>query len=168
MSAVRSVVRAVHRDDDLDPRWFWPAFVIGGSVSLYGMVRVAQSFVDTPAFVRWLVGLAIVHDLVVAPVVAIVGWVVHRVLPRWAAHAVVPALAVAAITALFAWPLVRGYGVRPSPSHLPRDYVAGLTVILVLIAAVTLGACIRAAVRRRRGSPARSDPRTPAPGTRPR
>lgn len=168
MSALGAVGRAVHRDDDLDPRWFWPALVIGGTVSLYGMVRVAQSFVDTPAFVRWVVGLAILHDLVVAPVAAIVGWVAYRVLPRWAAHVVVPALAVAAITTLFAWPLVRGYGVRPSPSHLPRDYGAGLTVILVLIAAVTVGASIRATVRRRRGSRARSAPRPRAPGTRPR
>lgn len=168
MTAARPLRRTVHRDDDLDPRWFWPALVVGGAVSLYGTVRIAESFVDTPTFVRWLIGLALVHDLVVAPAVAVVGWVAHRLLPAWAARIVVPALAVAAVVTLFAWPLVRGYGARPSPSHLPRDYVDGLTVILVLVAVAAAGALVTAAVRRRRGSRARSDLPTPAPGTPPR
>lgn len=166
MTAAETARRAVHRDDDLDPRWFWPALAAGGAVSLYGVVRVSQSFVDTPLFLRWLVGLALVNDLVVAPLVGVAGWVVHRLLPRWAADIVIAGLGVAAITTLFAWPLVRGYGARPSASHLPRDYVTGLTIILVAIAAVTGAALLTAAYRRHRGSRARSGPPRPAPGTR--
>jgi hypothetical protein len=167
VTATGTARRLVHRDDDLDPRWFWPAAVIGGAISLYGMARVAESFVNTPLFVRWLIGLALVHDLVVAPLVGLAGWVLYRLLPRWAADVVVPALAVAAVTTLFAWPLVRGYGYRPSPSHLPRDYGTGLAVVLAGIGVVAVG-LLTAAYLRHRGSPARSGPPPAAPRARPR
>jgi hypothetical protein len=48
---------------------------------------------------------------------------------------------VAGTTALFAYPLVRGYGrALHNPTSLPRDYAAGLGIVLAVVAAGGLAA----------------------------
>lgn len=122
-----------HRDGG---RVFWITTAIGWSVmagaviGAFGDRRDAQPTV----LARWLVGSALLHDLLWLPIIAIVGAVLARVgrrdrVPgpvRWA-------IATSAVLAVIAWPFVRGYGRNPgNPSLLPRNYAHGLVAYLVL------------------------------------
>jgi hypothetical protein len=85
------------------------------------------------------VGLALAHDLVLAPVVLLVGAGVRRVVPAGARPLVAGGLLVSGVLGLVAWPLVRGYGRSAgNPSVLPRDYGRGLLVALAATWAVVL------------------------------
>jgi hypothetical protein len=132
-----------HRDGG---RVFWVATAIGWAVmagaviGAFGDRRDAQPTV----LARWLLGSAVLHDLLWLPIVAVVGVVLARVgrggrVPgpvRWA-------VATSAVLVLIAWPFVRGYGRnRGNPSLLPRNYAHGLVAYLVLtwlLAGVAMG-----------------------------
>jgi hypothetical protein len=99
---------------------------------------------------RWIVGLAVLHDLVLVPLVLAVGAALRRRVPARAWAPVRAALLATAVLAAVGWPFVRGYGRNPTvPSLLPRDYAAGL---LAAIAVTWLFAALGIAVRRRRGT----------------
>lgn len=101
---------------------------------------------------RWLVGSAVLHDVVLVPVVLLASVLVVRLTPAWARVPALWALATSAMLALYAWPFLRGYGRNPSvPSLLARDYVAGLAAY---VAAVVVIALAWALLRRRTGSQA--------------
>lgn len=104
---------------------------------------------------RWIVGAAIVNDLVLVPVVLAAGWLARRLVPGDLWPAVRAGLVTTGVLALVGWPFVRAYGADPrNPSLLPRSYGAGLTaaiavvwLVVAVVAAVTLA---RRARRRRR------------------
>jgi hypothetical protein len=111
----------------------------------------------------WVVGSAVVHDVVVVPAVVAVGWLGRRVVPAPAWPAVRAGLAAAGVLAVVAWPFVRGYGRDPAnPSLLPRDYGAGLAAGLAAIALATAAASLVAVLRARR-RPRRARGEGPAP-----
>jgi hypothetical protein len=124
---------------------------LGVPVMVFGVRGILLDARDThPAeLARWLVGAAVVHDLVLLPVVGGLGWALRRLTPA-PAWPVVRAGAVAVGTlALVAWPYAAGYGASPgNPSLLPRDYVLGPVLAGAAIAALTAVAAV-AAVRRR-------------------
>jgi len=100
--------------------------------------------------VRWVVGLAVVNDLLAVPAAIGVAWALRRVTPTSAWPAVRAGLLCSAVLAAVAWPLLRGYGADPgNPSLFPRDYATGLAAalaavwVVVLVAAVALGAARR-------------------------
>lgn len=96
---------------------------------------------------RWLVGSAILHDLVLVPIVLVASVLVTRMTPRWARPPVLWALATSAIIAIYAWPFVRGYGTDPRvPSLLARNYGAG---VAAYVAVVVVIAAVWALLRRR-------------------
>jgi len=83
---------------------------------------------------RWIVGLAVVHDLVLVPVVLALGTGLRRGLPTRAWVPVRAALLTTAVLSAVAWPFVRGYGRSSTvPSLLPRDYGAGLAIALAVV-----------------------------------
>jgi hypothetical protein len=97
------------------------------------------------ALARWGIGLAVVHDLVLAPIVSLVGLAVGRLLPRSAKGPVAAGLFVSATVTAVAWPAVRGYGRLPgNPSALPGNYARGLAVVL---AAVWVAVAVAVAIR---------------------
>ena len=99
---------------------------------------------------RWVVGSALVADLVVVPGVIVAAAAARRVTPVGWWPAIRAALIVTGALGLVAWPFVRGYGRDPAnPSLLPRDYAGGLAAAVGavwLITAASLAA--RWAVRR--------------------
>lgn len=98
---------------------------------------------------RWIIGAAVLHDVVLVPVVLAVGVALRRVVPARAWPSVRWVLTTAAVLAAIAWPSLRGYGRASSnPSLLPRDYALGLVESIV---AVALAALAYAAVRHRSG-----------------
>lgn len=121
----------------------------GLPVIAYGLRGVLVDADDThPAeLARWVVGAALVHDVVLAPAVLAVGWALSKVVPPSAWRPVRWGLMTTGLLALVAWPLVRGYGEDPTiPSLLPRDYASGLATG---VAAVWLAAAAWFAVVRR-------------------
>lgn len=97
---------------------------------------------------RWIVGAAVVNDLVVVPVVLAVGWLARRLVPGDLWPAVRAGLVTTGVLALVGWPFVRAYGADPrNPSLLPRSYGAGLAAA---IAAVWVVVAVLAFARRAR------------------
>lgn len=132
-------------------RTFWVTLVVGWGVMAYALrgVFVDDHFTHPDDLAKWLVGSALVHDLVVAPAVLVVGWVVHRWVPAQVRGPVQLGLFASGVMALFAYPFVRGYGDVPSnPSALPRDYTEGLLLVLATIWAAVAVAIAAAGARR--------------------
>jgi hypothetical protein len=124
---------------------FWISAAVGWAAIGWGVVGIFRHRLDTrPAnLAKFVVGGALLHDLLVAPVVILAGVLVVRAVPARARGPVQAALAVSGIVALFSWPLVRAYGLAAhNPTSLPHNYSLGLLVVLGVIWAVAGGAVI--------------------------
>jgi hypothetical protein len=141
---------------------FWIGLAVGAPIVLYAGLRFERAVGShLPNAARWFVGGALLLDLVVVPLAAVVGWVGKKLLPTWAWPAVRAALVTTAVMAIYAYPLVEKRGGRPENTTLrPRDYHHGLAVAL----AVTWLAAAAVAVftRYRDSHPTRTQP-TPTP-----
>lgn len=112
---------------------FWISAAAGWAVIGWGVLGIFRHSLDTrPSnLATFVVGGALLHDLLVAPVVILAGVLVARAVPARARGPVQAALAVSAIVALFSWPLVRAYGLAAhNPTSLPHNY--GLNLLIVL------------------------------------
>jgi predicted anti-sigma-YlaC factor YlaD len=110
--------------------------VLGVPVIGYGLRGALVDAGDThpTELARWVIGAALVHDLVVVPVVAAVALLVRRFTPRRAWPPVRAGLAATGIFVAVGWPFVRGYGRdQTNPSLLPRNYGAGLAAAVGVI-----------------------------------
>lgn len=123
---------------------FWISAAVGWAVIGWGVVGIFRHSLDTrPAnLAKFVVGGALLHDLLVAPLVILAGVLLARAVPGRARGPVQAALAVSAIVALFAWPLVRAYGLAAhNPTSLPHNYALNLVIVLGIVWA-TAGAAI--------------------------
>jgi hypothetical protein len=132
--------------------------VLGGAplIALGAFDAFSEADRTKPAeLVRWVVGAALVVDLLVVPVSLAIGRLVGGRPPlRWALASTATLMAVG-------WPFVRGYGRNAgNPSLLPRDYGAG---IAVAAAAVWMAALVWCAGRALRARPARHPDAAPEP-----
>ncbi len=124
---------------------FWISAVLGWAVIAWGVRGVFVHSLDTrPAnLAKFVLGGALLHDLLIAPLIIGVGILVARSVPGRARAVVQGALAVSGIVALFAYPLVRAYGLAANnPTSLPHNYTANLLVVLGLVWAVAAGLVI--------------------------
>ena len=124
---------------------FWITAAIGWAVIAWGVVGVFSNSLDTrPAnLAKFVVGGALLHDLLVAPLAILAGVLVTRAVPAKARGPVQAALVVSAIVGLFAFPLVRGYGLAANnPTSLPHNYGMNLLIVLGLVWAVTAAAVV--------------------------
>jgi hypothetical protein len=104
-----------------------------------------------PVTAVWLLAGVLLHDLVLVPVVAAVGWLVTRLVPADIRPVVRGGLVVAALVTVVALPVVSGRGDADNPSSTPLDYPRNLAFVLVAVAATTAGLAVR---RHRRVRPA--------------
>jgi len=128
-------------DDTTSRRGLLVGLALGVPVIAYGVRGALVDAADThPAeLARWVVGLAVVSDLLVLPVAMGVGLLARRWTPAPAWPAVRAGLLVTAVLAAVAWPLIRGYGTDPNnPSLFPRDYTTGLAAALAVVWASVL------------------------------
>ena len=131
--------------------------VVGWAVivfALHGMI--SEPSANPPNLFRLLIGLNVVNDAIVIPIVLVISLLVRRVLPRWALVPVQIGLFASAVVVLYAYPLLGGWGhtARAGPSRLPHDYADSLAVVLGTIWVVcALGAL---AARQWRHRPASS------------
>jgi hypothetical protein len=136
--------------------------VVGWGCIAVGVVGVLGEGRDVPpgAFARWVVGIGVAHDLLFVPVVAAAGVVLAWAVPAHVRPTVTSLLLITGFVALFAAPLVAGWGRAASnPSIQPRDYTSGLAAVLGVVAVIVVGSRAAAALTttvRRRGRRARS------------
>jgi len=129
------------------PRWRWLFVVPGLAAVAYGAYGLWTSLSSEAltSWAVWMLGGALLHDLVVAPVWIGLGWLAARTLPRPARAPVVVGAATSAAVALVAAPFVLGFGGdEGDTSFLPRDY--GLTLLVVVVVVLAVSA-VWAAVR---------------------
>jgi hypothetical protein len=131
--------------------------IVGWAViafALHGMI--SEPSANPPNLFRLLIGLNVVNDAIVIPIILVISLLVRRVLPRWAIIPVQIGLFASAVVTLYAYPLLGGWGhtARAGPSRLPHDYADSLAVILGIIWLVcALGALAARQWRQRPVSP---------------
>lgn len=135
--------------------FFWIGLTVGWGVIAYAVrgALMDSGGTNPSQLVRWVVGGALVHDLVLAPIVTGIALLLAWRAPAWWGRPIGAASALTAIVVLFSWPVLRGYGRHPgNSSTLPRDYAVGLGWILGVVWVVTLAVIGFRAVRRRQVS----------------
>ncbi len=96
------------------------------------------------AAATWLVGGVVAHDVVLAPLVLAVGWVLARTMPPWLRGPAVAGSIVLGTVTVVAVPVLGGWGRRAdNPSLLPRDYWSGWLLLAAFVTiAVVAGAYV--------------------------
>jgi hypothetical protein len=130
--------------------------LVGGPILGFGIWSAFSDRKDTHPFelARWVIASDLAHDLIAAPIIVTVAWLVGRWLPVGVRSPVRFGLGASAVLAVYSWPFIRGYGRNASvPSLLNRNYATGLTVYLVVVWIIaTLWAVLSVVRRRRDGS----------------
>ena len=120
---------------------FWVTAAAGWGLIAWGLRGITVHRIDTRPgqLLRFFATGLAAHDLVLAPVVLAAGVIVARTVPgRWRAPVQAVLLSVGAVS-LYAYPFVRGYGHRlGNPTSLPRDYAAGLVLVVVAVCIAVL------------------------------
>lgn len=134
-------------------RLFWPGAVMGWAVMAFA-VRGLLHFHRTTnpwATVRLVVGLDLVHDFLLVPVVLVIGVVVTRLVPLRLRRPLIVGLLLSGVVTLYAYPFVRGFGrSATTPSRLPNNYATGLVTVLSIVwVVVVVGAIVTSWVRSR-------------------
>jgi hypothetical protein len=136
---------------------FWAALALGWLVIAWAIRGVWRQRGGTVPreFARWFVGLGLLHDLVVLPIVLSVGWLTGR-LPIAVRRPAQAGLATTAVMTAFAWPLLRGYSRRASNrTVLPLDYTRSYVIVLSLVWGTVFVLIAAGIARRRIGARAR-------------
>ena len=111
--------------------------MIGAGIMTFG-IRGAIVELKTSAsdVARWVIGADLLHDFVVAPITAGIGWCVNRAVPRLWRAPIQAGLVATGVVALLGWPGWRGYGrhlVPDNPSVQPLDYTTAILTVLAVI-----------------------------------
>ena len=127
-------------------RVFWAGVVVGWAVIAFGIWgAIFEGLNVKPSFVIWLIGGLLVHDLLVAPLVFATGMVLRRALPARYRATVHAALILSAVFVLASIPVLGRFGAsEDNPSALPRNYTAGLLIMLAIVWGVTALFLLRA------------------------
>jgi hypothetical protein len=127
-------------------RW-WTGLSVGGAVALFGLAGLVADAAKTmpTVWLQWLVGLLLIHDLVLAPVVHLTGRRLRDKAPtawRWPLQL---GLVSSGVLALASIPVLVGVGRDTQPGNtsvLPGDYPLALAGVLTVVwlGVLTLGA----------------------------
>jgi hypothetical protein len=127
------------------------AFVLIGLAGLFYGVHGALGAhrLTNPLYsLKWAIVAIVLHDAVLIPVVAVIGWLLARLIPAPYRAVAQVALFVSGSVALMSLPLWRGYTSNPGNATVdPLPYVRNL---LIVLGAVWFGAATAMVVLRRR------------------
>jgi hypothetical protein len=130
---------------------FWGGAAAGWLLIAWGVRGALHHHVDTRPgqLARFLLGGALTHDLLLAPLVLLAGVLVARaVRGRWRAP-LQALLIIGAPLILFTYPQLRGYGrALNNPTSLPHNYAANLIVVLAAVGVATAVVGLLSASRR--------------------
>ncbi len=114
-----------------------PAFALTGvGLALYGIVGLVGSTSQRGLIsaAKWFIGGALVHDLLLAPVVLAIGVLVVRWVPGRIRPYVQAGLFITAALTLIALPFLSGRGYhRTNPSALPLNYGRGYAIAVAVV-----------------------------------
>ncbi|MCU1387809.1 MAG: hypothetical protein JWL72_1147, partial [Ilumatobacteraceae bacterium] len=107
-------MRSTEHDDR--GRLFIPALIIGWAVIVHGAMTALDNARDAHPFALavHVVTFDLGHDLLLVPTALIIGWLIGKLVPAVARGPVRSALAVSAMFSIFAYPLIRRWGRRPT------------------------------------------------------
>jgi len=110
----------------------WAVLAVGWAVIAFAIHGLVADRANPPAVFELLVGLNVLNDAVVVPVVIILAVLVRRLAPAWAVVPVDVGLLVSAVVVIYAFPLVGSWGksARAGTSRLPFDYAHSLLMVL--------------------------------------
>ncbi|BEP11901.1 hypothetical protein acdb102_02120 [Acidothermaceae bacterium B102] len=134
------------------PRWKYAPvlYVLGALTMLGGAVGLVLHMHRTHPFgtAIYYAGGAIAHDLVIAPIVIVVGLVVRAVVPSSYRPAVRGGLIVSGAVFVIALPLLLGKGREAdNPSHVPLPYGRNLIIVLAVVWSMVALLCLVRALR---------------------
>jgi hypothetical protein len=132
-------------------------------LGLFGVFRLLTQIdtSDLEMLFIWLVGALILHDGILSPIVAGVGWGMAKVVPPRARRYLQGALITAVGVTVIAIPMIHREGTQPaSKALLEQNFKGNLALILGIIAAVALLAYVAGLFRERRAE----STRRPQPG----
>jgi hypothetical protein len=125
----------------------------GGLVMAWGVAGLLRHATSTVplSWLRWLLGVLLAHDLLLAPALLVVGLLVRRTPAPWRPP-LRAALIVSGTLALVSLPLLLGYGRAAQPGNrsvLPGNYPLNLAAVLAVVWATAAAWALAAALRRR-------------------
>jgi hypothetical protein len=126
-------------------RVFWALAGLGWALMAFGTWGILARARATapPELAAWVVGAAVVHDLVVAPAVFTVGRTLARTTRRLPRTAIQVGLVLTGILVLYSIPVAGGFGLLgDNPSLLPRQYETSLVALIVAVWGVTAAATV--------------------------
>lgn len=93
----------------------------------------------TVNFFEWLIGGVLLHDLILASVVVVVGWLLARLLPPHLRGFVQAGHVVIALTGSMAFFVIwrQGTSTKPSLALLQQNYLANFAIIVGLVVVCT-------------------------------
>ena len=129
----RSPVGTAGSNDQDHGPLFWIGLVLGWTaivIGLFGVLDHSSSANPFKVF-RLLIGLNVVNDAVVVPILLLLAVVVHRWAPPWLVMPAEVWFIVSGVVVLYAYPLVGDFGrSKVNPSQLPFDYAHDLLIVL--------------------------------------
>jgi hypothetical protein len=134
-------------------------------LGFYGVFRIVTQVPHHKLMVLafWLIGALVIHDGLLSPAVVSISWVLARVVRPRARRYLQFALITGGLVSVIALPMIHRQHQGPvSKALLRQNFSANLTLILAVIAVLTLAAyAVR--VARDRTSPAVAAPSSPMP-----
>jgi hypothetical protein len=131
-------LRAAEEPEPLAGWRWWAGLTVGGAVGLFGLAGLLADAAKTMPVVwlKWLVGLLLVHDFVLAPLVNLAGRRLRDRAPeawRWPLQL---GLVTSGVLVLASIPVLVGVGRRTQPGNasvLPGDYPLALAGVLAVV-----------------------------------
>lgn len=114
---------------------------VGVLLGLFGVFRLLTQVAVSDLIVLfvWLAAAVILHDGVIAPITAAVGWVLERAVPPRARRALAYGLTAAVGVTVIALPEIHRRGSQaPSKALLQQNYTGNLAIALGVVAALAL------------------------------
>ena len=138
-------------------RW-WTGLSIGSAVGLFGLAGLAADAAKTMPLVwlQWLIGLLLIHDFVLAPMVHLAGRRLRHRAPECWHWPLQLGLITSGVLVLASVPVLVGVGRRTQPGNtsvLPGNYPLALAGVLTVVWLGVLALGIWGSARRRRRSP---------------
>jgi len=129
-------VSAPRPSADAHGRSFWIGLAIGSALMLWGAWLYLDATPDAErraSLVRWIVGLDLAHDLLLAPVVVLVGLGVARAVPSRVRAVVQACLIASTFVVLVGLPPLLGTYSGDNATIQPIAYGPAVLVVLCLI-----------------------------------
>jgi hypothetical protein len=154
---------------------FWTTTITGAAIVIFGLYGLLTHLAASQRidFAKWFVGVDLAHDLVIAPLAGIIGYVATRLVRRPWRFPVQAGLFATAIVLAVGWAPLHGYGhatAPGNPSVQPLDYTSAVATVLAAVWILVAGWMIVLATRHISHRPgtnsAQSHTATPTPPTR--